>query len=257
MQMGTNAVVLNNKAKALAILVLLLLNFISGISAQSNAGEGHPVQIVFQNNMIDAPIVLDQSYTNFFGEIFTISKLKYYISSIRLNGIKENQFQEYSDDCFLVNEEDPDSKYISLISYLDTITSIHFRIGIDSLRNTTGVQTGALDPAKGMFWVWNTGYIMAKLEGHSPAANTPGKSFSYDVGGYKTNENTARDITLTLEPSVYKNSDTIQINVDISKWFYGSHPIKISSTPFCHAPGNLAMQIADNYSTMFTIAPKN
>ena len=255
--MGTNAIVFNNKAKVLAVLLLLLLYFISGISAQKNAVEGHRVQIIFQNKIDQGLLELDQSYTNLFGEIFTITKLKYYISGIRLNGNKESKFQEYMDDYFLVNEEDADSKYISLISYLDTITSIHFRIGIDSLRNTTGVQTGALDPAKGMFWVWNTGYIMAKLEGLSPAANTPGKSFSYDVGGYKTNENTARDITLSLEPSVYKNPDTIQINADIAKWFYGSHPIKISSIPFCHAPGNLAMQIADNYSTMFTIAPKN
>ena len=139
--MGTNAIVFNNKAKVLAVLLLLLLYFISGISAQKNAVEGHRVQIIFQNKIDQGLLELDQSYTNLFGEIFTITKLKYYISGIRLNGNKESKFQEYMDDYFLVNEEDADSKYISLISYLDTITSIHFRIGIDSLRNTTGRQT--------------------------------------------------------------------------------------------------------------------
>ena len=37
-------------------------------------------------------------------------------------------------------------------------------LGVDSLRNVTGVQTGALDPAMDMYWTWNTGYVMAKLE---------------------------------------------------------------------------------------------
>lgn len=257
MGLGSREIMLFKNAKVFILMLWVFLYFIPAVFAQKNTGERHPVQIIFQNKIDTAPLELDQSYTNFFGELYTVTKLKYYISGIRLNGKKENQFQEYSDDYFLVNEEDPDSKYISLISYLDTITSISFRIGVDSLQNVSGVQTGALDPARGMFWVWNTGYIMAKLEGVSSFANTPGQSFSFDVGGYKTNENTVRDITLYIDPSATKDLTAIKINADISKWFYAVHPVKISSTPFCHAPGSLAMQMADNYSTMFTIAPKN
>jgi hypothetical protein len=40
---------------------------------------------------------------------------------------------------------------------LKNITAIKFLLGVDSLKNVSGIQTGALDPAKGMFWTWNTG----------------------------------------------------------------------------------------------------
>jgi hypothetical protein len=53
------------------------------------------------------------------------------------------------------------------------ITGIRFLLGVDSARNVSGIQTGALDPARGMFWTWNSGYVMAKIEGSSPSAHVP------------------------------------------------------------------------------------
>lgn len=37
--------------------------------------------------------------------------------------------------------------------------------GVDSLLQVSGVQSGALDPLKGMYWTWQTGYIQFKMEG--------------------------------------------------------------------------------------------
>jgi hypothetical protein len=127
------------------------------------------------------------------------------------------------------------------------------------LKNVSGIQTGTLDPAKGMFWTWNTGYVMAKLEGNSPAANTPQHSFSYHVGGYKQNEQTIREINLMLPKKIdyTSNNCTIVVAADILKWFNAQHEIKISDAPFCHEPGTLATRLADNYAKMFSIAEGN
>jgi hypothetical protein len=76
--------------------------------------------------------------------------------------------------------------------------SIKYTLGVDSLRNVSGVQTGALDPVLGMFWTWNSGYIMLKAEGQSP--QSPDGSFSYHLGGFagKWNVVTTREHAVTL-----------------------------------------------------------
>ena len=55
-------------------------------------------------------------------------------------------------------------------------------------------------------------------------------------------------------PRTMKNMAIYEdIVADILKWFDGVHPLKISQSPTCHQAGKLAMQLADNYSTMFSI----
>ena len=38
-------------------------------------------------------------------------------------------------------------------------TELSYTIGVDSLRNVSGAQSGALSTTNNMFWSWNTGYI--------------------------------------------------------------------------------------------------
>jgi hypothetical protein len=101
-----------------------------------------------------------------------------------------------------------------------------------------------------MFWTWNTGYIFAKLQGISPNANAPGHRFSYHIGGYKKNEAADRLVQLNVS-----NTINININVNIDKWFKAAYDMPIVQHMFCHEPGKLAMQFADNYANMFTIVP--
>lgn len=208
--------------------------------------------IQFINTVGSSPISFDSSYTNSSGETFTIQKLKYYISHIEL--MNENETEKFDNDYFLIDATDETSQSITLKTKLNHITAIHFMIGVDSIKNTTGIQSGSLDPLNGMFWTWNTGYIMAKLEGASPQANTPAHRFTYDVGGYQQNENSVRFVTLQLNSAAANNN--IYIKADVLKWFYHQHVISIAATPVCHQPGALAMRIADNYSGMFSVIEK-
>jgi hypothetical protein len=118
------------------------------------------------------------------------------------------------------------------------------------MRNVSGIQSGALDPMKGMFWTWNSGYIMAQLEGTSPLANTAGKRFIYHIGGFKYNQQAARYIDIKLG-DVENESGEINIQGDVNSWFKGDNNIHIAETPLCETPGKLAMKIADNYSHFF------
>ncbi len=195
-------------------------------------------------------VLFDETYTNNFGEPFVISKFRYYISHLSFVDIN-NKETDLHDNYYLVNEADSLSKTIQLPTSL-AIKSISFTIGVDSIRNISGVQTGSLDPMNGMFWTWNSGYVFAKLEGQSDSSHAPAHGLTWDVGGFRQKENALRKVKLTINNS---SATAIVINADVLKWFDAVHPLKISQSPTCHQPGRLAMQIADNYSAMFSIAP--
>jgi len=216
-----------------------------------------PVHLIFKSMVGDSLLQTGVSYVNAFGEPFTVRAFKYYISNIQLQYADSNTYKSITAP-HLVNEADSTTKQLSFTAPAGTITRIQFLLGVDSIINTNGVQTGDLDPAKGMYWVWNTGYIMAKLEGTSPVAKTPGRQFSYDIGGYKKDENAARKIVLSVPSAIpqetsLSKANNIVIKADVLKWFTGANDIKITEYPMCHEPGTLAMQIADNNEKMFSM----
>lgn len=211
------------------------------------------INIQFINTIGNAPLQLNEMYTNDFGEKFTVTSFRYYISNIILIDEKNNSKEYFKDQYFLIDQADKNSQTILLQTKLKEVSQISFMIGIDSLKNVQGVQTGILDPAKGMFWVWNTGYVMAKLEGNSNVVNAPRHAFSLHIGGFKKGQNTAR----TIQLDILKSSDTIKINANLDHFFKGIHDLPLKENFFCHEPGNLAMKYADNYATMFSIQENN
>jgi hypothetical protein len=227
------------------------LSLVRGSIAKQNA-----CTVRITNKAGSSNLVLGSTYNNPFGEPITISQFKYYITNISLiaaNGAEE----KIPDTWFLVNQKMDSSLVLSLSVAGRQFTAIKFLIGVDSIHNVSGVQTGALDPANAMFWTWNTGYVMAKLEGTSPLSKEPGTGVSYHIGGFRTGENTIREIVLRF-PMPLVLSDTaaseIEIDADAMKWFDGVHPFKIAEIPYCTTPGKLAVSIADNYATMFSVA---
>ena len=220
-----------------------------------NHNHRRTVTIRFRHKVGSQELVLfNKAYTNPFGEPITITRFKYYVSHIRITGADQKE-RTLSNKTFLIDEADTASKMLVFTTEAASLQTLSFQIGVDSILNVSGVQTGDLDPLKGMFWTWNSGYIFAKMEGVSDSAHAPAHSFSWDVGGYKSPFNVARTIQLTLPAELTAAANpVIVIDADLLKWFNATHALKISQHPFCHQPGNLAMQIADNYANMFSVA---
>jgi hypothetical protein len=196
----------------------------------------------------------DSSYSNSAGEMVQIHRFMFYTTKWKLI-TASNDTINLSNEHFLINIEKEQSMVLPFPK-LANATKLIFDIGVDSILNTTGIQTGILDPALGMFWTWRTGYIMAKLHGVSPQAKTAGNRFSYEVGGFQSPFNSVRTIELEL-PTQHQKSKPLIIKTDLAKWFSGKHIIQIGTTPNCHNAGKLAMQLADNYSSMFSMAINN
>ncbi len=238
----------------LSIGVIISSLFLAGFIERKLPGNNDvQVNIFFHHKAGEKDFHLGENYENAFGENFVARNFKYYVSNIQL--LDENgNYTKAASGSFLIDEADSGSKHLVLSMPKNSYKKIKFLCGVDSIVNTSGVQTGSLDPALGMFWTWNSGYIFAKLEGRSTTSKAPGHYFTYHIGGYKDGESAVRIIELDLD----KNSSiNIHIIADVQKWFNGQSQIKISDSPVCHSPGELAMKIADNYSMMFSIsAPK-
>ena len=213
--------------------------------------------IIDFNNYVGSDLLkLDSAiYKNDLEQSFTVTNFKYYIGNIHLKRSDGKEF--ISNAYFLINEEDQQSKNIQLNDIPDgEYTSIGFVLGVDSLHNCSGAQSGALDPINGMFWAWNTGYIFLKLEGKSPASNSPGKIFEFHIGGYKEPSNCIKNVSLDFKNEKLNiESDkitSIELKADASEVLKSPVTIDLSKLSAVTDFHN-ATTIANNYSDMFSI----
>ena len=245
------------------ILILLLSFFISlfHCSAQENLTP-HLVKISFVNTVKAMPLILDSAvYTNPFGEQYRVSRLKYYIGNVSLHSVRQPaashiKFKHFTQEGYhLINEEDTASLNFNIWAGIDRYDSISFLIGVDSIKNVSGAQTDALDPANGMFWTWNSGYIFFKLEGNSPSSTIINHKVEYHIGGFEGMNNALRTVTLPLNSFAVKKDgrNEIIILADLDKLWLQPNPLKIAETAVTMTPGILSKKIADNYSRMFSI----
>lgn len=214
------------------------------------------VHINFVNYAGDDSLKLNTAtYTNAANEQFTISIFNYYISNVRLVSAGGNDYVE-KESYHLVREGINGSRHFHLQDVPPgDYKAISFVIGVDSARNVDGAQTGALDVTNGMFWDWNTGYIMAKMEGTSEASSTANKTFKYHTGGFKGENNVLRTVQLDFPTAISikgEVSGDVLIKADALKWF-APQTISIASVNTVMMPGANAMKLADNYAKMFSI----
>lgn len=187
------------------------------------------------------------------GDSLKIKTYAYFISNIKLHST-DGKIYEEEESYYLINEGKPTSKtfIISGVPF-NKYDKISFLIGVDSVRNVSGAQTGALDPNTGMFWDWNTGYIMTKLEGESPQSSIG--SVIYHLGGFSGNVNVLRTVTLTLPKQIdvtVTKTPALHFKNDVSEWFKTPNTINLMDMSFFQNSGDM-LKLADNYMDMFSV----
>jgi hypothetical protein len=214
------------------------------------------VHFNFKNYAGEAALQLGTaSYTTPQNEEITVSKFNYYISNIKLMNTEGGEYAE-PESYHLLQQDKLGSLHFHLANVPGgKYKSVSFLIGVDEARNTSGAQTGALDPINGMFWDWNTGYIMAKMEGTSPQSKDSTKKFMLHVGGFNGEFNSLRTVTLDfpapIEVSATESGDLV-VKADALKWFAPT-AIRIAERNTFMMPSATTKAMADNYSKMFTL----
>ncbi len=174
-----------------------------------------------------------------------ITKLKFYISAIELYNNNQLVYTE-KNSFHLIDASDTNSYSINL-KWLSNkaFNNIKFNLGIDSATNTKGALGGALDPTKGMYWTWHSGYINFKLEGTSNLCSTRNNAFEFHLGGFSYPNNSLQTIKLDVS-----NNKAIIINVDVAKFLA---EVGLGKTNMIMTPSKAAVELSKRVANIFEI----
>lgn len=167
------------------------------------------------------------------------SNLKFYVSSIFLWQNDKIVYKE-KNRFHLVNVTNNSGLNINLnIPKKIKYSAIQFNLGIDSTTNSKGIFGKDLDPAKGMYWAWHSGFINLKLEGNSIICKTRNNMFQFHLGGFQFPNNSLQKIVLPIS-----NHQQINIEFDLYQFL---KQIDLANTNEIMTPSktaNFLMQLA-------------
>lgn len=225
-------------------LAFLLLN--AGLLPVPPAGRTLRVEPVFHA----APLVLDSAaYQTGKYEYLAITRLRFYLSAIRLEYTDGRTYIEPAS--YHLIDADPEAlatlNIVLPAAPAGALRSLTFSIGVDSVANVAGALGGDLDPGRGMYWAWHSGYVNAKLEGRAPQLPTPHHEFAYHIGGFQAPFNTRRTLTLAV-PAAVATGSSLVLRADVARWL---DALPVAQLPDVQTPGAAAMTVANAASRMF------
>ena len=176
-----------------------------------------------------------------------IDIFRFYISNIKFQFSDTTTFSE-ENSYHLIDIENPNSFQIPIARNSEKVISkITFSIGVDSLASVSGAMSGDLDPTKGMYWAWQSGFINMKIEGKSSSCKTRKNAFQFHIGGYMKPNYAIRTIEIKTINS------NLEFNVDIAELF---KDIKLSENNSIMIPCSKAMELANKTVGMFSMNSK-
>lgn len=213
------------------ILVVLIGN---SVYSQSSASTTFQFVPLYKNH----PLQFDST-----NDSLKISKLFFYISNI--NFLLDNKVVYTEPNSFhLIDASLPESMLISLTGdKLIDYNAIQFQLGIDSITNVAGAMGGDLDPTKGMYWTWQSGYINFKIEGTSSISTARNHEFQFHLGGYQSPFNALQTIKFKIVPQ-----QKIYIYFDVDKFFAR---IDLSKQNHVMSPGEEAVELSKHAASCF------
>ena len=221
--------------KSYILLNIICFTFSTHLKAQSL----QQIEINFKPIFNNKSLVLN-NYHIVNADSFLISQCKFYISGIKLKNNNRTVFIERN--CvYLINFSELTScNFLLKIQKNIKFDEIQFNLGIDSLTNSKGISTGALDPTKGMYWAWHSGYINYKLEGQINK-----QKFQFHLGGFRNGFYNMQTIHLPVEASTKVN-----ITVDLFKFL---SLIDLQKTNHIMTPTKIAVELAQKAKQMFSV----
>jgi hypothetical protein len=184
------------------------------------------------------------------GDTLAFTKLDYYLSHMAL--VREDGFVwEEPESYHLIRTSEGVMSSILLDSIPEgDYTSVQFLFGVDSIRNVSGPQEGALAVSNQMFWSWSTGYIFLKAEG---STHRQSNGFGYHVGGFHGLNSAIRPVSLSFGPSRLRvrsgGVPSIHCMVDVSEIWNADFTTAGNSS--FHMPSAITSGIAARFASAF------
>ena len=130
----------------------------------------------------------------------SISALRFYISNVRIEHERKIVWSAEQEHYLIdFNQDHLQSNNISGQEGSDLKEGVlKFVLGVDDNTSAQGIGEGPLDPIRGMYWTWQSGYINFKLEGVSNQCRTRKNKFQLHLGGFQKPYRTAQNIELKI-----------------------------------------------------------
>ena len=222
------------------IQIVSLFLFCFQVNSQS---KNDSLAVNFHLEFDKLPFELNKKYISQANDTLMIETFRCYISNIQIQYADNSVFTQ-KESYHLLDLENPNSFQIPITKKSDKLISkITFNIGIDSLINTSGAMAGDLDPIKGMYWAWQSGYINMKIEGKSPSCKTRKNEFLFHLGGYLHPNYAMRKLEIN-----YNSNNNVNIGIDLKEFFSN---IKLAQMNSVMIPGKLAIELANDSIKMF------
>ncbi len=246
------------RARSLFALPLAIAALAALSACEGGEADGLPLRLEISHEIAAQPLKPGAEYALPTGEHLSVDRLRYYLSNFRLHapdGLWSTA--AHSDDdargYFLVDESQATSRVFDIAGFAPgQYDGIEFVIGVDAARNRQGAQNGALDPAQGMFWTWNTGYIFFKLEGHSPESSAKDHRVEYHIGG----ADLQRTVYLPLGGKPLRLDArllaTVHLQADVGQLFQGASALHLADKPTVMDPAS-GRVVADRYAAIFRV----
>jgi hypothetical protein len=222
---------MNDILKSMACVLLGAL-YLCEMSPLLRREDTATIVIHFQPVFANQKIVLDTPIFDEKGDSVRIQTLRFYVGNFEFWKNGRVVFSEKSHR--LLDLEKPES--LSLVFHAPDFKatklnqspdSLRFDLGVDSLTQTAGAMGGDLDPTRGMFWTWQSGYIHCKIEGIASKSPAREGFFEFHLGGYVSPFSTVRRVCMTT--GRVQNPADVKINFDLAPFFENVNWVKKSS----------------------------
>jgi endonuclease/exonuclease/phosphatase family metal-dependent hydrolase len=167
----------------------------------------------FQFNLKNTPL-------EYVDSLLHVETLKCYVGHIELLDMNKQIIGRDTFSYRLIDFKNSNSLNFSINSNSSYASYVRLTLGVDSITNAAGVHCCALDPANGMYWSWQSGYIQFKLEGKEK----DGEPLNLHLGGFSNAHMSSitdeipilRTITggPVLPPDRWSQELTIHLNLD-------------------------------------------
>jgi len=218
------------------------------VAAGNSRGTVETIQIQFQPVFKGEKVALEAPLQNIHGDSMALHTLRFYLSNFVFLKNGAIVYAEKDSHHLLDLEVEHSLDLGFQLPENSRFDELKFDLGIDSLTQVSGAMGKDLDPTKGMFWTWQSGYINVKLEGfheRSPARN---HEFQFHLGGYASPFQSQQCVRLAIP----KEGD-LKLVLDLAPFFEQveqSYPYSIMS------PAAAAVDLTKTLANSFRVYAK-
>ncbi|MEN9964266.1 MAG: hypothetical protein RL582_1361 [Bacteroidota bacterium] len=201
------------------------------------------VQISFNPKWKENSVVLNTFYSSSNKtDSILISKMKFYVSKVSLVSDDKSILINKS---FLIDLEESNSMSMEVPEEFK-IKQLFFLLGTDSTTNVSGAMDGDLDPLKGMYWTWQSGFINVKIEGTHLKSDGETDLFHLHLGGYRSPYLVNKKMKFQIE----KASNEISFYLDLDLFLETALQKGLKNIM---SPGESAMELMEAFSKTFKL----